>query len=346
MFVPLMRDFPESIFIIADRCLTPHYVRLLQERIRAPSDSCMILSSAHRDVESKAFFDSEISQLSLNQKKQHVFNVLNVKPLKITFLEFIELVIISTHSYPIQVLVVMPFDDLKFGDSDDSTFRVNISSRLPVDRSVSFLAFEIGSVRIRLCEIELLLTMDMTTDQQVALDEALVSHARRLKIGKSNFRIRSDITSKESTLQVVYDVLRLTLFYMAFLVTTDVPEIYMQEIWDTATVHHHSIRFKMNNKKRIVNLEYFREMMHICPRIPNQTFGELPFEEEILTFLRYIGHSGEINKITGVNINKLHQPWRLFALVISKCLSGKSTGYNSLRSSSSQDEGKCEEDAE
>nr|GFB75032.1 hypothetical protein [Tanacetum cinerariifolium] len=43
-------------------------------------------------------------------------------------------------------------------------------------------------------------TMDMTIDQQVALDEALVSHASRLMIGKSNLRLRSDSTSKESTL--------------------------------------------------------------------------------------------------------------------------------------------------
>nr|GEV15611.1 hypothetical protein [Tanacetum cinerariifolium] len=54
----------------------------------------------------------------------------------------------------------------------------------------------------------------------------------------------------------------------------------------------------MNNKKCIVNLEYFEEMLHICPRIPNQTFDELPFEEEILAFLRYLGHSGDIKKIT------------------------------------------------
>nr|GEZ24611.1 hypothetical protein [Tanacetum cinerariifolium] len=61
-------------------------------------------------------------------------------------------------------------------------------------------------------------TMDMTINQQVALDEALVPHASRLRIRKSNFRLRSDITSKESTLQLVYDVLRLTPFYKAFLV--------------------------------------------------------------------------------------------------------------------------------
>nr|GEZ26062.1 hypothetical protein [Tanacetum cinerariifolium] len=66
------------------------------------------------------------------------------------------------------------------------------------------------------------------------------------------------------------------------------------------------------------------------------TFDELPFEEEILAFLRYLRHSGEIKKITDVNINKLHQPWRSFAAVINKCLSGKSTGYDRLRLSQAQ----------
>nr|GFC41372.1 hypothetical protein [Tanacetum cinerariifolium] len=94
----------------------------------------------------------------------------------------------------------------------------------------------------------------MTIDQQVALDEDLVPHASRLRIGKSNFRLRSDITSKESTLQLVYDVL-----------------------------------FLRNNE--------------------------------------------EIRKLTDVNINKLHQAWRSFAAVINKCLSEKSTGYDSLRNS-------------
>nr|GEV35856.1 hypothetical protein [Tanacetum cinerariifolium] len=131
--------------------------------------------------------------------------------------------------------------------------------------------------------------MDMTNDQQVALDEALVPHASRLRIGRSNFRLQSDISSKESTLQLVYDVLRWTPFFKAFLVTANVPEIYMQEFWATATVHHHSIQFNMDNKKHIVNLEYFKEMLHICPRLSGQTFDEPPFEEEILAFLDFLG---------------------------------------------------------
>nr|GEW33237.1 hypothetical protein [Tanacetum cinerariifolium] len=151
-------------------------------------------------------------------------------------------------------------------------------------------------------------TMDMTINQQVELDEALVPHASRLRIEKSNFHLRSDITSKESTLQLVYDVLRLTPFYKAFLVTADVLEIYMQEFWASATFHHYLIRFK----KRIVNLKYFNEMLHICPRLPNQTFDELPFKEEILGFLRYLGHSKEIKKLTDKNIDFAYLLWEDF----------------------------------
>nr|GEY84057.1 hypothetical protein [Tanacetum cinerariifolium] len=178
--------------------------------------------------------------------------------------------------------------------------------------------------------------MDTTIDQQVAMDEALVPHAHRLRIERSNFCLLSDIKSKESTLQLVYDVLRLTPFFKAFLVIVDVLEIYMQEFWATATVHQHSIRFKMDNKKHIVNLESFREMLHICPRLPHQPFVEPPFEEEIRAFLRFLGHSGAIRRLTDVNINKLHQPWRSFAAIINKCLTEKSSGYDSLRLSQAQ----------
>nr|GFA72053.1 hypothetical protein [Tanacetum cinerariifolium] len=110
-----------------------------------------------------------------------------------------------------------------------------------------------------------------------------IQSTKRLRIGRSNFRLPSDIQSKESTLQVVYDVLRRCPFFKAFLVTTDVPEIYMQEFWATANVHQYSIRFKMDSKKNIIDLETFRD---ICPKVSGQSFYELPFKEDILDFLR------------------------------------------------------------
>nr|GFA09211.1 hypothetical protein [Tanacetum cinerariifolium] len=123
---------------------------------------------------------------------------------------------------------------------------------------------------------------------------------------------------------------------LAFLVTADVPEIYMQEFWATTKLHQHSIHFKMDTRKSVLDLEAFREMLHISPRIPSQYFAELPFEEEILEFLRFFGHSDVIRHLTDVNVTKLYQPWRSFASVIKKCLKGKSSGIDNFRLSQAQ----------
>ncbi|GJS18532.1 retrovirus-related pol polyprotein from transposon TNT 1-94 [Tanacetum coccineum] len=73
--------------------------------------------------------------------------------------------------------------------------------------------------------------------------------------------------------------LKLTPFYKAFQITANVPEIYMQEFWAT-----------------------------ICPRLPSQKFEDALLEEEILSFIRDLGHTGEIKVLTDVNVNHMHQP--------------------------------------
>nr|GFA83981.1 hypothetical protein [Tanacetum cinerariifolium] len=52
------------------------------------------------------------------------------------------------------------------------------------------------------------------------------------------------------------------------------------------------------NQQSVLDLEAFREMLHISPRIPSQSFAELPSEEEILEFLRNLRHSHEIRNLT------------------------------------------------
>ncbi|GJV25291.1 hypothetical protein Tco_1377986, partial [Tanacetum coccineum] len=171
---------------------------------------------------------------------------------------------------------------------------------------------------------------------QKELDDALVAPENRLKIGKSNLRLSSNIKSKEPTLQVVLDALKLTPFYNAFEISADVPEIYMQEFWVTVTRHHSSLRFKLDGKSHTVNVDNFRDMLKICPKLPGQKFEEPPLEEDILSFIRDLGHTGEIKFLSDVNVNHMHQPWRSFAAIINKCLSGKTTALESLRLSRAQ----------
>nr|GEY94191.1 hypothetical protein [Tanacetum cinerariifolium] len=81
---------------------------------------------------------------------------------------------------------------------------------------------------------------------------------------------------------------------------TALDESLVPKFWATAKLHHHSIRFKIDTRKSVLDLEAFREMMHISPRIPNQQFADLPTEEEVLDFLRFLGHSQDIRYLTDV----------------------------------------------
>ncbi|GJT10129.1 hypothetical protein Tco_0857171 [Tanacetum coccineum] len=115
--------------------------------------------------------------------------------------------------------------------------------------------------------------MEISIADQIALDDALVAPADRLKIGKCNLRLSSDVTSKEATLQVVYDVLKLTPFYKAFQVTADAPEIYMQEFWASAYVHNRSDKQNSGEIRKIttsiVNKLAFNPGEHLLPIITN-----------------------------------------------------------------------------
>ncbi|GJR77878.1 hypothetical protein Tco_0090243 [Tanacetum coccineum] len=178
--------------------------------------------------------------------------------------------------------------------------------------------------------------MSITKEQQQALDDALVPREQRLKIGSCNYRLSTTFKPKEPTFQVALDVLSLTPFYPAFLITASVPAVYMHEFWTTASYHKHSIRFKLNTKSYSFDLDTFRNMLQMCPKLPGQKFVDPPFEEEILTFMRELGYSGNIKLLSDVKVEILPQPWRTFGTIINKCLSGKVTGIDTLRLSRAQ----------
>ncbi|GJV18689.1 hypothetical protein Tco_1367709 [Tanacetum coccineum] len=75
----------------------------------------------------------------------------------------------------------------------------------------------------------------------------------------------------------------------------------------------------MNKKSYSFDMETFRNMLLICPKLPGQKFVDPPFEEEILTFIRELGYPRNIKLISDVKVDTLPQPWRTFGTIINKC---------------------------
>ncbi|GJX23443.1 hypothetical protein Tco_0227888 [Tanacetum coccineum] len=64
--------------------------------------------------------------------------------------------------------------------------------------------------------------MSITKEQQQALDDALILREQRLRIGNCNYRLSTTFKPKEPTFQVALDVLSLTPFYQAFLISASI----------------------------------------------------------------------------------------------------------------------------
>ncbi|GKG11489.1 hypothetical protein Tco_0342889 [Tanacetum coccineum] len=96
-------------------------------------------------------------------------------------------------------------------------------------------------------------------------------------------RIDPTLAQREETFQVVLDLIKASPCYNAFLVTVDVPEIYMQQFW---------------------------KILDICLRVPNEDFIVPPPEESLINFLYELGYKGHINKLASMFVDHMHQPWR------------------------------------
>ncbi|GJT39158.1 hypothetical protein Tco_0939023 [Tanacetum coccineum] len=111
-------------------------------------------------------------------------------------------------------------------------------------------------------------------------------------------RIDPTKTQKEAKYEVVLDILKLSPYYSTFLITIDVPEIYMQQFWFTISkVKDSSLyQFKLDNKKFRIGVELFREILHICPKVPSVEFLA-PSHDAIVTFIKSLGYKGSLKNL-------------------------------------------------
>ncbi|GJW96781.1 hypothetical protein Tco_0178589 [Tanacetum coccineum] len=133
--------------------------------------------------------------------------------------------------------------------------------------------------------------------QQAARNEKLVPTKDKVKIGKSNLRMDPTLTQKEETYQVILDIIQNNPCYNAFLVSADVPEIYIQQF---------------------------------CLRVLNREFIVPPSNDSLFDILLELDYKGQLKHILEMFVDHMHQPWRTLRAIIKRCLSGKKSSNDRL----------------
>ncbi|GJZ89001.1 hypothetical protein Tco_0660783 [Tanacetum coccineum] len=115
----------------------------------------------------------------------------------------------------------------------------------------------------------------------------------------------SRVDTKRTNISSLLDAIALTPCYPAFLITADVPEVYMHQFWNSMYKHDTFYSSRLTKKKRF-------------------------------TFFGKLSHTGKVNSLNDVVVDQMHQPWRTFTDRINRSLSGKASGLDKLRLSRAQ----------
>ncbi|GJW95327.1 retrovirus-related pol polyprotein from transposon TNT 1-94 [Tanacetum coccineum] len=96
----------------------------------------------------------------------------------------------------------------------------------------------------------------------------------------------------------------------AFIISADIPEIFMQQFWYTIkkVQDTDSYEFLLANKKCTINDEVFRTILDIYPRVEGVDFTDVPYDDTTLTFLIDLGYKGPLNRHTNMFVDHMHQP--------------------------------------
>ncbi|GKC12669.1 hypothetical protein Tco_1009451, partial [Tanacetum coccineum] len=109
----------------------------------------------------------------------------------------------------------------------------------------------------------------------------------RVKISSTNIRLETTVPQKEETFQVIIDVIKNSTCFKDFTISVDIPEIFMQQLWYTIkkVQDTDSYEFLLANKKWSVNVEVFRTILNICPRVEGVDFTNVLDDDNARTFL-------------------------------------------------------------
>nr|GEV93971.1 integrase, catalytic region, zinc finger, CCHC-type, peptidase aspartic, catalytic [Tanacetum cinerariifolium] len=137
------------------------------------------------------------------------------------------------------------------------------------------------------------------TQQVVARNEKWVPFNEIVKISSTNVKLETTVPQKEETFQVFIDLIKNSSCFKAFTIFADVPEIFMQQFWYSIkkVLGMDSYEFLLANKKCVVNVDVFRTILDICPRVEGVNFTDVPDNDTTLAFLIKLGYKGPLENV-------------------------------------------------
>ncbi|GJY72041.1 monodehydroascorbate reductase, partial [Tanacetum coccineum] len=161
--------------------------------------------------------------------------------------------------------------------------------------------------------------------QPTRTDDQILPRIRWVPIGKSKCYL--DVESSQSNLiyKIAVDILKHTNFFRAFIASSTIPSIYIQQFWDT-------VRYDKTTRSYSCQLdEQWFDLTKDTPVDNNNAFSSPPTPDVLIKFVNDLGYPKVVRTLSDVVTNDMFQPWRALTTIINLCLTGKTSGFERPR---------------
>ncbi|GKF68501.1 hypothetical protein Tco_0198180, partial [Tanacetum coccineum] len=122
-------------------------------------------------------------------------------------------------------------------------------------------------------------------------------------------------------------LLKNTNFFRAFMTSSTIPTIYIQQFWDTMCFNSSTGLYNCQLDEKWFNLhkDILRDALDITPANDNYPFVALPSSDTVIEY------PSTLRNVSAMYVNACYQPWRAILSMINMCLTGKTAGYDKPR---------------
>ncbi|GJZ69090.1 hypothetical protein Tco_0632640, partial [Tanacetum coccineum] len=164
-------------------------------------------------------------------------------------------------------------------------------------------------------------------------DDQILPRSRWVAVGKSNCYLDVERSQSNPIYKIAVDILKQTNFFRAFIASSTIPSIYIQQFWDTVRYDKTTGNYSCQLDEQWFDLtkDTLRDALQITPVDNNNAFTSPPTPDALIKFVNDLGYPKVVRTLSDVVTNDMFQPWRALTTIINLCLTGKTSGFERPR---------------
>nr|GEW17519.1 histone deacetylase 14 [Tanacetum cinerariifolium] len=136
----------------------------------------------------------------------------------------------------------------------------------------------------------------------VHTDDQILPRIRWVPIGKSNCYLDMEKSQGNPIYKIMMDLLKNTNFFRAFIASSTIPSIYIQQFWDTIQYDKTTgcFRCQLDEQWFVLTKDTLREALQITLVNSNQVFIPPPTAEVLINFVNELGYPKLVRNVSNI----------------------------------------------